>query len=114
MAASRVGARPRPEGKRAAATEKRRGAAIGVAQPVSIMIDSFGTGTVADEHLEGLVREQFDLTPRGIITALDLWRPIYRRTAAYGHFGREEEGFTWEVASKKDDLRKSAESLPRR
>jgi len=88
--------------------------AIGVPEPVSIMIDSFGTGVVADAHLEGLVREHFDLTPAGIIKTLDLWRPIYRRTAAYGHFGREEEGFTWEVATKKDDLRKAAETLPRR
>jgi S-adenosylmethionine synthetase len=88
--------------------------AIGIPEPVSIMIDSFGTGVVSDEHLEGLVREHFNLTPRSIIKDLDLWRPIYRRTAAYGHFGREEDGFTWEVTSKKDDLQKAAASLPRR
>jgi S-adenosylmethionine synthetase len=88
--------------------------AIGIPEPVSIMIDSFGTGVVGDEHLEGLVREHFNLTPRSIIKSLDLWRPIYRRTAAYGHFGREEDGFTWEVTSKKDDLQKAAASLPRR
>jgi len=85
--------------------------AIGIAEPVSIMVDSFGTGTVADHHIEGLIREHFDLTPSGIIRALDLWRPIFRRTAAYGHFGRNEPGFTWEVTNKKDDLEKAAKGL---
>jgi S-adenosylmethionine synthetase len=85
--------------------------AIGIAEPVSIMVDSFGTGKVADHDLEGLVREHFDLTPKGIIRALDLWRPIYRRTAAYGHFGRSEPEFTWERTDKKDDLMKAAQGL---
>ncbi len=70
--------------------------AIGVAEPVSLLIDTFGTGTVADEKLEDIVRCTFRLTPRGIIESLDLRRPIYRKTAAYGHFGRAEPEFTWE------------------
>ncbi len=69
---------------------------IGVAEPVSIRIDTFGTGKLPDERLESLVREVYDLTPAGIIERLDLRRPIYKRTAVYGHFGREEDGFTWE------------------
>ncbi len=70
--------------------------AIGVAEPVSLLIDTFGTGTVPDERLEDIVRCSFRLTPRGIIESLDLRRPIYRKTAAYGHFGRAEPEFTWE------------------
>jgi S-adenosylmethionine synthetase len=70
--------------------------AIGVAEPVSLLIDTFGTGTVPDEKLEDIVRCTFKLTPRGIIESLDLRRPIYRKTAAYGHFGRAEPAFTWE------------------
>ncbi len=70
--------------------------AIGVAHPVSIMVDSFGTGKVSDDKLTNLVRKHFDLTPAGIIKALKLRRPIYRLTAAYGHFGRTEPSFTWE------------------
>ncbi len=70
--------------------------AIGVAEPVSIAVESFGTGKAPDSRLTAAVRKVFDLTPRGIISRLDLRRPIYRRTAAYGHFGREEEGFAWE------------------
>ncbi len=70
--------------------------AIGVAHPVSIMVDSFGTGKVSDDKLTNLVRKHFDLTPAGIIKALKLRRPIYRLTAAYGHFGRSEPSFTWE------------------
>ncbi|OJZ17170.1 MAG: methionine adenosyltransferase [Thiobacillus sp. 65-29] len=70
--------------------------AIGVAEPVSLLIDTFGTGTVPDERLEDIVRCSFKLTPRGIIESLDLRRPIYRKTAAYGHFGRAEPEFTWE------------------
>lgn len=69
---------------------------IGVAEPVSIRIDTFGTGKLPDEQLESLVRESYDLTPAGIIERLDLRRPMYKRTAVYGHFGREEDGFTWE------------------
>ena len=68
--------------------------AIGVAEPVSVLVDTHGTGSVADEQLEAAVRAVFDLTPRGIIESLQLRRPIYRQTAAYGHFGRAE--FSWE------------------
>ncbi len=78
--------------------------AIGVAEPVSLLVDTFGTGTVSDEKLEDLVRCSFRLTPRGIIESLDLRRPIYRKTAAYGHFGRAEPEFTWERVDKADAL----------
>lgn len=70
--------------------------AIGVAEPVSLLIETYGTGTVPDETLEAMVRGTFELTPRGIIDSLDLRRPIYRQTAAYGHFGRAEPDFSWE------------------
>ncbi|MDD5085259.1 MAG: methionine adenosyltransferase [Candidatus Omnitrophica bacterium] len=70
--------------------------AIGVAEPVSVMVNTHGTGKVSDEKIVKGVRKIFDLTPKGIITGLKLRRPIYRQTAAYGHFGREEDGFTWE------------------
>jgi S-adenosylmethionine synthetase len=82
--------------------------AIGVAEPVSVRVDSFGTGVVGEASLEALVREHFPLTPRGIIEHLDLRRPIYRATAAYGHFGREEPGFTWERTDCAEELRRSA------
>lgn len=82
--------------------------AIGVADPTSISINTFGTGKVADEVIIKLVREMFDLRPRGIIEMLDLRRPIYRDTAAYGHFGRELPNFTWEKTDKADELRKAA------
>jgi S-adenosylmethionine synthetase len=82
--------------------------AIGVAQPVSVMVDTFGTGAVAEEKIAAAVREVFDLTPRGIIEGLDLLRPIYEKTAAYGHFGRSEKDFTWERTDKKDALRDAA------
>ena len=85
--------------------------AIGVAEPVSIMVNSFGTGVVRDSDLATLVREHFTLTPAGIISSLNLWRPIYRKTAAYGHFGRDDEDFTWERTDKADELAKAAESL---
>ena len=78
------------------------GYAIGKAEPVSVMVDTFGTGKVTEQKLVDLVRKHFDLTPRGIITALDLRRPIYQNTAAYGHFGREE--FSWEKIQKADIL----------
>ena len=74
--------------------------AIGVAEPVSILIDTFGTGNVDDEKIRDLVRENFTLTPRGIIETLDLRRPIYKKTAAFGHFGRNEPEFTWERTDK--------------
>jgi S-adenosylmethionine synthetase len=74
--------------------------AIGVAEPVSIMVDTFGTGKVDEEEIVAKVRKVFDMRPAGIIKTLDLKRPIYRRTAAYGHFGRAEDGFTWEKTDK--------------
>ncbi len=82
--------------------------AIGVAEPVSVMVDTFGTGKVADEKIAAAVREVFVLTPRGIIEDLDLLRPIYEKTAAYGHFGRSEKEFSWERTDKKDALRDAA------
>ena len=82
--------------------------AIGVAEPVSVLIDTFGTGQVDDETISAAVRENFKLTPRGIIEALDLRRPIYKKTAAFGHFGRTEPEFTWERTDKANALRASA------
>jgi S-adenosylmethionine synthetase len=82
--------------------------AIGVAEPVSVMIDAFGTATVAEEKINALVRETFKLTPKAIIETLDLRRPIYKPTAAYGHFGRTGAGFTWEKTDRADALRKAA------
>ena len=79
--------------------------AIGVAQPVSIMVDTFGTGTVADEKIEKAVEKVFDLTPAAIIRDLDLRKPIYRRLAAYGHMGREDLGVKWENTDRADALR---------
>ena len=76
--------------------------AIGVAKPTSIMVDSFGTAKVSDEELSKLVMENFDLRPKGIVKMLDLLRPIYSKTAAYGHFGRTEPEFSWEKVDKKD------------
>lgn len=78
--------------------------AIGVAEPTSISINTFGTGTIPEDKLETLVREHFDLRPKGLIAMLDLKRPIYQQTAVYGHFGREEPDFTWERTDKKDAL----------
>ena len=80
--------------------------AIGVAQPTSIMIDTFGTGKISDEKLVDIVRENFDLRPAGIIKMLDLRRPIYKQTAAYGHFGRNDLDLPWEKLDKVDDLKK--------
>jgi len=82
--------------------------AIGVAEPVSVMVDSFGTATVDEEKITQLVREHFKLTPKGIIEALDLRRPVYKPTAAYGHFGRSGPGFTWEKTDRAGTLRKAA------
>ena len=78
--------------------------AIGVAKPTSVMVDSYGTGIVSDEILSELVAREFDLRPKGIVETLDLLRPIYKKTAAYGHFGRDEPGFTWEMTDKKSAL----------
>lgn len=80
--------------------------AIGVAQPTSIMADTFGTGKIADEKLVDIIRENFDLRPAGIIKMLDLRRPIYKQTAAYGHFGRNDLDLPWEKLDKVDDLKK--------
>jgi len=82
--------------------------AIGVADPVSIMVDTRGTGTIADEAIIGLIRNHFGLKPLEIIQGLDLLRPIYRRTAAFGHFGRSETEFTWERTDKAEGLRAAA------
>jgi S-adenosylmethionine synthetase len=81
--------------------------AIGIAEPTSINIDTMGTGKIPEAEIEALVREHFDLRPRGLIEMLDLKRPIYLQTAAYGHFGREEEDFTWERTDKADLLAKA-------
>ncbi len=80
--------------------------AIGVAQPTSVMVDTFGTGKLADEKLVEIIRENFDLRPAGIIKMLDLRRPIYRQTAAYGHFGRDDLSLPWEACDKVDVLKK--------
>ena len=81
--------------------------AIGVAQPTSIMVETYGTGKVSNEVLTSLVREHFDLRPKGIVKMLDLLRPIYTKTAAYGHFGRDEPEFTWEAIDKVAALKAS-------
>jgi S-adenosylmethionine synthetase len=81
--------------------------AIGVAKPTSISINTFGTGTIGDEKLEAIVNEVFDLSPYGILSMLDLNRPIYRKTASYGHFGRTEPEFSWEKTDKVDALQQA-------
>ena len=78
--------------------------AIGVAEPTSISLNTFGTGKLSDEKIVQLVREHFDLRPKGLIAMLDLKRPIYQATAAYGHFGRTESDFTWERTDKAEAL----------
>lgn len=82
--------------------------AIGVARPVSVMVDAFGTATVDPATLGVLIEETFDLRPGAIIRDLELRRPIYASTAAYGHFGRNEAGFSWEDTSRAEDLRRAA------
>jgi len=82
--------------------------AIGVAEPVSVTVDTFGTGTIPDPRFTELVRENFSLTPRGIIDSLKLRRPIYRKTAAFGHFGRTEDTFSWEATDKAEALKEQA------
>jgi S-adenosylmethionine synthetase len=89
-------------------TEIQLAYAIGVAEPVSVMAETFGTATVPEEKITGMIREFFALTPKGIIETLDLRRPIYKATAAYGHFGRSGPGFTWERTDRADALRKAA------
>jgi len=82
--------------------------AIGVAEPTSIRVETFGTGAVSEDRLVALVREHFDLRPRGMVEMLDLLRPIYRQTAAYGHFGRTEAAISWERTDKAEALREAA------
>ena len=82
--------------------------AIGVAEPVSLYVNTFGTNKIAENQIEKIVRENFDMKPSGIISQLDLKRPIYRKTASYGHFGRNEPEFTWEKTDKANALRQSA------
>ena len=79
--------------------------AIGVVQPVSIMVDTHGTSDIEESKIEACVSELFDLSPAGIIKELDLLRPIYKKTAAYGHFGREDQGFTWEMTTRTDEIK---------
>lgn len=83
--------------------------AIGVPFPVSIMVDTFGTGKISEDRIKELIRVHFDLSPKGMIKSLDLLRPIYKKTAAYGHFGREEDDFTWEKTDKAEVLQKDAD-----
>jgi S-adenosylmethionine synthetase len=82
--------------------------AIGVAEPMSIFVDTFGTGRISESRLVELVRDHFDLRPYGILKMLDLVRPIYQATASFGHFGREEPTFTWERTDKAETLRSAA------
>jgi S-adenosylmethionine synthetase len=82
--------------------------AIGVAKPVSVMVTTYGTGKMSDDALSKLVATTFDLRPKAIIQTLNLLRPIYRKTAAYGHFGREEPEFTWEATDKALALKQAA------
>ncbi len=92
----------------AARCEVQLAYAIGVPEPVSVLVDTFGTGTVPQERIEELIRANFELTPRGIIDSLKLRRPIYRKTAAYGHFGRSDKDFTWEATDRAAKLRDAA------
>jgi S-adenosylmethionine synthetase len=84
--------------------------AIGVPEPVSVLVDTFGTGKVSEVELQKLIRENFSLTPKGIIDSLDLRRPIYKKTAAYGHFGRTDKDFRWEATDKADALREATKT----
>lgn len=84
--------------------------AIGVAEPVSILVETFGTETVAVEKIEQAVRKVFDLRPRAIIEQLDLRKPIFKKTAAYGHFGREDQGFQWEKTNRVDELKQAIQA----
>src|SRR6202000_1086754 len=82
--------------------------AIGVAEPVSVMVNSFGTGTIREDALEELIRANFPLTPKGIIDHLKLRRPIYQKTAAFGHFGRTDDSFTWETTDQAEAVDSAA------
>jgi S-adenosylmethionine synthetase len=88
--------------------------AIGVAEPTSVMVDAFGTSALSREQLTELVRRHFDLTPYGLREMLDLTRPIYQQTAAYGHFGRKEKEFTWERTDRAEALAASGRRMARR
>ena len=79
--------------------------AIGVAEPTSVMVETFGTGKLSDEQLVEIIRKHFDLRPAGIIKMLDLRKPIYKKTASYGHFGRDDQDFTWERTDKVETLK---------
>ena len=94
--------------KRIGADTIREAYAIGVAEPVSVMINTFGTGKIPSNDIARIAQEEFDMRPRAIIETLDLLRPIYRNTAAYGHFGRELSDFTWERTDRVDSLKKRA------
>src|SRR3989338_6613720 len=85
--------------------------AIGVAQPISVNVDCFGTNKIPEDNISEIVRKHFDLRPKGIIDTLQLRRPIYQKTAAYGHFGREEDTFSWEKTDKAEALGKEAELI---
>ena len=85
--------------------------AIGVVEPVSVMIDTFGTSKIPEEKISRAVKQVFDLTPGGIISHLKLKRPIYKKTASYGHFGRNEKTFSWEKTDKKAELKKALKNL---
>jgi S-adenosylmethionine synthetase len=82
--------------------------AIGVAEPTSITVETFGTSKLSEDRLVQIIRDNFDLRPKGLIKMLDLLRPIYQATAAYGHFGRTEEAFSWEKTDKVDALKDAA------
>ena len=82
--------------------------AIGIARPTSVMVDTYGTGLISDDVLSEIVMKTFDLRPKAIIQTLNLLRPIYQKTAAYGHFGRDEPEFTWEATDKVEALRSAA------
>ena len=84
--------------------------AIGIAEPIAIDVETFGTGKISNEKISKLIRQHFDLRPRGIIEMLDLLRPIYSPTATYGHFGREEPNFTWEKTDKAELLREEVKN----
>jgi S-adenosylmethionine synthetase len=83
--------------------------AIGVPEPVSVLVDTFGTGIFPEDKISRAIREVFDLKPAGVVRTLDLLRPIYKNTAAYGHFGRNEPDFTWEKVNKVEELRRAIE-----
>jgi S-adenosylmethionine synthetase len=85
--------------------------AIGVADPVSVMVNTFGTGTIPETEMTELIRANFPLTPKGIIDHLQLRRPIYKKTAAFGHFGRTDDTFTWEKTDKAEALRGASKAV---